>query len=93
MTKPCSKCPLRGGQNKPELDAYCIGNGQVNQLYLQDKCGALNCMDDPMKIIQETKAYAIGNGQAETTNMYDKAGTLTCMHDQIAIMQEIGEQK
>lgn len=30
---------------------YCIGNGQVHQLYLQDKVGALNCMDDPQKVL------------------------------------------
>lgn len=28
---------------------YCIGNGQVHQLYLQDK--VLNCMDDPQKVL------------------------------------------
>ena len=30
---------------------YCIGNGQVHQLYLSPKVGALNCMCDPQKII------------------------------------------
>ena len=30
---------------------YCIGNGQVNQLYLQVKVGALNCMKDIQKIL------------------------------------------
>ena len=28
-----------------------IGNGQVNQLYLQDKVGALNCMEDQQKVM------------------------------------------
>ena len=37
-----------GGQS-----AYAIGNGQVHQLYLQNTCGALNCMVDPMKVIQK----------------------------------------
>lgn len=44
------KCPLWGGQNGK---AYAIGNGQVHQLYLQDNCGALNCMQDRMKVMQE----------------------------------------
>lgn len=39
-----------GGQNGK---AYAIGNGQVHQLYLQDNCGALNCMQDRMKVMQE----------------------------------------
>ena len=43
----------RGYPNAYVAQAYAIGNGQVNQLYLQDKCGALNCMVDPMKVIQE----------------------------------------
>lgn len=30
---------------------YCIGNGQVNQLYLQTTAGALNCLDDQQKIL------------------------------------------
>lgn len=30
---------------------YCIGNGQVHQLYLQDKVGVLNCMGDPQKVL------------------------------------------
>ena len=28
-----------------------IGNGQVHQLYLQDKAGALNCMADQQKVM------------------------------------------
>ena len=30
---------------------WCIGNGQVHQLYLSEKVGALNCMDDQQKIL------------------------------------------
>lgn len=37
----------RGGYR----EAYCIGNGQVHDLYLTDFCRTLNCMDDPMKVI------------------------------------------
>lgn len=32
-------------------NVLCIGNGQVNQLYLQETVGALNCMDDQQKVI------------------------------------------
>lgn len=31
---------------------WCIGNGQVHQLYLSEKVGALNCMDDQQKILR-----------------------------------------
>ena len=31
---------------------YAIGNGQVNQTYLQEKVGALNCMSDQQKILK-----------------------------------------
>ena len=30
---------------------WCIGNGQVHQLYLSEKVGALNCMDDQQKLL------------------------------------------
>ena len=35
--------------------AKCIGNGQVNQLYLSDIVGALNCMHDKQMIIGGVK--------------------------------------
>lgn len=31
---------------------WCIGNGQVHQLYLSEKVGALNCMDDQQKVLR-----------------------------------------
>lgn len=31
---------------------YCIGNGQVHQLYLSSQVGALNCMDDQQKVLR-----------------------------------------
>lgn len=31
---------------------WCIGNGQVHQLYLSEKVGALNCMMDQQKILR-----------------------------------------
>lgn len=30
---------------------YCIGDGQIHQLYLQTKVGALNCTNDQFKVI------------------------------------------
>ena len=42
-------------ENIPEQNAYAIGNGQVHQLYMQDKCGTLNCMSDQIKVIQKIK--------------------------------------
>lgn len=33
------------------MKAHCIGNGQVHQLYLGEKVGALNCMSDQQKIL------------------------------------------
>ncbi len=38
-----------GGNNQPLV--VCIGNGQVNQLYLSEKVGALNCMSDQQKML------------------------------------------
>ena len=32
---------------------WCIGNGQVAQLELHDKCLCLNCMHDPMAVMVE----------------------------------------
>ena len=40
------------------FEPYCIGNGQVNQLGLQEKTGALNCMDSQQNIIAQT-SYGI----------------------------------
>lgn len=31
---------------------WCIGNGQVHQLYLSEKVGALNCMMDQQKVLR-----------------------------------------
>lgn len=31
---------------------YCIGNGQVDQLYMSKKTGALNCMHDQQAIMR-----------------------------------------
>ena len=41
----------------------CIGNGQVHQLYLQDKAGALNCMSDQQKIIYALDRASFNQGK------------------------------
>ena len=38
-------------ERERERWARAIGNGQVHQLYLQEKVGALNCMADPQKVL------------------------------------------
>lgn len=47
--------PIVMTESIPEQNAYAIGNGQVHQLYMQDKCGTLNCMSDQIKVIQKIK--------------------------------------
>ena len=43
--------PLTASDYKQPPIVACIGNGQCNQLSLQDKMGALNCMHDQQAII------------------------------------------
>ena len=43
--------PLTASDYKQPPVVACIGNGQCNQLSLQDKIGALNCMHDQQAII------------------------------------------
>lgn len=40
-------------------DAWCVGNGQLNQSQLQDTVGSLNCMHDPQAIVEggQMEAY------------------------------------
>jgi DNA (cytosine-5)-methyltransferase 1 len=42
--------------------AYCVGNGQLCQTYLQDKVGALNCMHDQQTVM-------VPYGSAENQNI------------------------
>ena len=41
---------------------WCIGNGQVHQLYLSKKVGALNCMDDQQKVLRAGEDALKENG-------------------------------
>lgn len=63
--------PLTASDYKQPPVVACIGNGQCNQLSLQDKIGALNCMHDQQAIIQEA-VYAIDRAafnQGKTQNI------------------------
>ena len=55
----------RGGYR----EAYCIGNGQVHDLGLDEVCKTLNCMVDPMKVIvkkrKETKCGKSGTTDSQ----------------------------
>ena len=51
--------PLTASDYKQPPVVACIGNGQCNQLSLQDKIGALNCIHDQQAIITAEAVYAI----------------------------------
>ena len=78
----------RSGSYGGGSEVFCIGNGQLHQLYLQEKVGALNCMDDQQKVLNVDEAYCIGNGQVDQLYLQDKVGALNCMHDQQATLIE-----
>ena len=50
----------------PGAVAYCIGNGQVDQSYLQEKAGALNCMHDQQAVL--VAGVDARNGTESETN-------------------------
>ena len=57
-----------GGGNVPMVmeSAYCIGNGQVDQLGLSQKVGTLNCMHDQQAIVIDRAFFNQGqNAQYE----------------------------
>ena len=57
-----------GGGNVPMVmePAYCIGNGQVDQLGLSEKVGTLNCMHDQQAIVIDRAFFNHGqNAQYE----------------------------
>ena len=45
------------GTHEREFVVCCIGNGQVHQLYMSDKVGALNCLSDQQKIMINNWKY------------------------------------
>ena len=55
-------------------NAVCIGNGQINQLGLQDKVGALNCMHDQQIVAVDvrhmTEHETVGTLQAKDQGGY-----------------------
>lgn len=71
-----------GGWNIPlvvevdttEQDVYCIGNGQVHQLYPQKTVGALNCLHDQQMLVDTGQVYGVNCRNA--TEYKDLNGTL-----------------
>ncbi len=53
---------LTGGHESRVTDytALCVGNGQLSQMYMSDKAGALNCMHDQQAVlIKKTPRYIV----------------------------------
>ena len=57
-----------GGQN----EAFAIGNGQMNQVQMQDKVGTLNCMHDQIAILQVTDKTSLEASAPMTLSTTDK---------------------
>ena len=58
-TAGCNGCGWRLGEaytlNTIDRHAVCVGNGQIHQMDLGDKAGALNCMHDQQAVIHSAK--------------------------------------
>lgn len=67
--------PLTASDYKQPPVVACIGNGQCNQLSLQDKMGALNCMHDQQAVLIGSKPASDEN-TCRLANGKDTAGTL-----------------
>ena len=52
------KVPCDGKENTSPV--YCVGNGQVDQAYLQEKVGALNCMHEQQAVVLDRAFYNQG---------------------------------
>lgn len=63
-----------------DYTAVCVGNGQLDQLKMSEKVGALNCMHDQQAVM------CIGNGQVNQLYMQDKVGALNCLQDPQKVM-------
>lgn len=50
--------------------AYAVGNGQANQVYLQDKMGALNCMHDQQAIVLDRAFFNQGQNAQYKPQFY-----------------------
>ena len=62
-------------------NAYCIGNGQTHQLYLQNKAGALNCMDDQQKVLVRERERAVALTRTVTTLQASNSKGMTSNQD------------
>lgn len=49
---------------------YAVGNGQANQVYLQDKMGALNCMHDQQAIVLDRAFFNQGQNAQYKPQFY-----------------------
>lgn len=73
--------PLTASDYKQPPVVACIGNGQCNQLSLQDKMGALNCMHDQQAVLIGSKAAddkntcKLANGKTTTGTLLANCGT------------------
>lgn len=56
---------------------WCIGNGQVHQLYLSEKVGALNCMADQQKLLLGGVEMTSKNEQKGGDGMMDVSTSKT----------------
>ena len=73
--------PLTASDYKQPPVVACIGNGQCNQLSLQDKMGALNCMHDQQAVLIGSKpaddknTCKLANGKTTTGTLLANCGT------------------
>lgn len=73
--------PLTASDYKQPHVVACIGNGQCNQLSLQDKMGALNCMHDQQAVLIGSKpaddknTCKLANGKTTTGTLLANCGT------------------
>lgn len=56
---PSLQARMGTGGNQVPLVAYCIGNGQVCQLGISEKAGALNCMHDQQAVFCPNVAHTL----------------------------------
>ena len=49
---------------------YCVGNGQVDQAYLQEKVGALNCMHEQQAVVLDRAFYNQGENAKFEPQLY-----------------------
>lgn len=65
--------------NEPAVknNAYCVGNGQLDQARLSDKVGALNCMHDQQAVLQSQYTVDFGRTADRIQMNAEKSTTLS----------------